>query len=335
MASARYTLNIKPEDLKPDEPRQLTRKEKLANWWYYHRLHAGIGAAVLAILIWLAADMLNRTLPDYQIALVTEQYIPETVVTELGDALSAFGLDLNGDGQALVQVSGYQLSLGGEEETGASASSSSTVTTTVEHDLTGAESGSERTLEGTVVTAVKTAADGETETVTTTLTPAMKLISAQDGEILAGTVALEEMTGKNVTKALTFTFDEEPVQAAQPEESGDETDSAGEGVEPEYDPMPQSSLSQNEAPVDGADSDFLVGQPPIGYQVYEVPETMQTYDLDAAQADQLEALRGELYQNLAGRLLAALAKLPAEDAALLADNMSEEDYAAFLELVDP
>lgn len=132
MASARYTLNIKPEDLKPDEPRQLTRKEKLANWWYYHRLHVGIGAAVLVILIWLAADMLNRTLPDYQIALVTEQYIPETVVTELGDALSAFGLDLNGDGQALVQVSGYQLSLGDEEETGASASSSSTVTTTVD-----------------------------------------------------------------------------------------------------------------------------------------------------------------------------------------------------------
>ena len=54
------------------------------------------------------------------------------MVTELGDALSAFGLDLNGDGQPVVQVSGYQLSLGGEEETGASASSSSTVTTTVD-----------------------------------------------------------------------------------------------------------------------------------------------------------------------------------------------------------
>ena len=62
---------------------------------------------------------------------------------------------------------------------------------------------------------------------------------------------------------------------------------------------------------------------------------MQTYDLDTAQADQLEALRGELYQNLAGRLLTALAKLPAEDAALLADNLSEEDYAAFLELAQP
>ena len=163
----------------------------------------------------------------------------------------------------------------------------------------------------------------------------MKLSSAQEGEILTGTVALEEMTGKNVTKALTFTFDEEPVQVTdQPEESADMASAAEDG-EPVYDPMPQSSLSQNEEPVDGVDSDYLVGQPPIGYQIYEVPDTMQTYDLDTAQADQLEALRGELYQNLAGRLLAALAKLPAEDAALLADNLSEEDYAAFLELAQP
>ena len=41
----------------------------------------------------------------------------------------------------------------------------------------------------------------------------MKLLSAQDGEILTGTVALEELTGKNVTRALTVIFDEEPVQA--------------------------------------------------------------------------------------------------------------------------
>ena len=96
--------------------------------------------------------------------------------------------------------------------------------------------------------------------------------------------------------------------------------------------MPQSSLSQNEAPVDGADSDFLVGQPPIGYQIYEVPETMQTYDLDAAQADQLEALRGaSCIRTWPGGCSLALAKLPAEDAALLADNMSEEDYAALAE----
>ena len=28
MASARYTLNIRPEDLEPDKPRELTKKEK-------------------------------------------------------------------------------------------------------------------------------------------------------------------------------------------------------------------------------------------------------------------------------------------------------------------
>ena len=66
MASARYTLNIKPEDLKPDEPRQLTRKEKAANWWYYHRLHVGIAAAVdvytqVAGLTTLSGDINART----------------------------------------------------------------------------------------------------------------------------------------------------------------------------------------------------------------------------------------------------------------------------------
>lgn len=123
MASARYTLNIKPEDLKPDQPRQLTRKEKLANWWWYHRVHVALAAAVLVILVWLAADMLGRTLPDYQIALVTSRYVPDSVTTELGDALAAFGQDLNGDGKTVVQVTGYQLALGGMAKAGSAPAS--------------------------------------------------------------------------------------------------------------------------------------------------------------------------------------------------------------------
>lgn len=204
----------------------------------------------------------------------------------------------------------------------------STVTTTVEHDLSGTESGGTRTLEGTAVTAVKTAADGETVTVTTTLTPAMSL-DTEDG-VLSGTVALEEKTGKNVTRALTFAFDGEPAEISVREDGDLE---AEEGGQIDYDPMPPSSLSQNE-PAGEENSAYLVGQPPIGYQTYEVPETMQTYDLDTAQRQQLEALRAELVQNLAGRLLAALAGLPAEDTALLSDNMSDEDYAAFLVLLE-
>ena len=48
----------------------------------------------------------------------------------------------------------------------------------------------------------------------------------------------------------------------------------------------------------------------------------------------LGALMGEITQNLAGRLLIALTKIPEEDAALIRDNLSSEDYAAFLEMVD-
>ena len=165
-------------------------------------------------------------------------------------------------------------------------------------------------------------------TVTTTLTPAMSL-DTEDG-VLSGTVALAEKTGKNVTRALTFAFDGEPAEISVREDGDLE---AEEGGQIDYDPMPPSSLSQNE-PAGEENSAYLVGQPPIGYQTYEVPETMQTYDLDTAQRQQLEALRAELVQNLAGRLLAALAGLPAEDTALLSDNMSDEDYAAFLALLE-
>ena len=86
MASARYTLNIKPEDLKPDEPRQLTRKEKLANWWYYHRLHVGIGAAVLVILIctsmcaWYITRVKTRVTKAIYILCVFSMVVPFQMV---------------------------------------------------------------------------------------------------------------------------------------------------------------------------------------------------------------------------------------------------------------
>ena len=206
----------------------------------------------------------------------------------------------------------------------------SSVTAKAEHDLSGVEQAGVRTLEGTVVTSEKTSADGDSETITTTLTPAIKLTSSEGSGVISGTVALEEKLDKSVQKAWTLTFDEEPAQAfAQAAQSGELYAVAPDA---EYDPMPQSSLNQNEDR--GGAGSYLVGQPPIGYQVYAIPGEMQTFDLDAAGEEQLDALMAEAAQNLAGRLLTALAKLPAEDAALLADNMSEEDYAAFLTLIE-
>ena len=50
MASARYTLNIDPEDLKPDEPIEYTKKQKAANWWHYNWKIVAVIAVVVAIM---------------------------------------------------------------------------------------------------------------------------------------------------------------------------------------------------------------------------------------------------------------------------------------------
>jgi len=46
------------------------------------------------------------------------------------------------------------------------------------------------------------------------------------------------------------------------------------------------------------------------------------------------ALMNELAQNLAGKLLVAIAKLPQENSVLLQDNLSESDFALLLSLVE-
>ena len=76
-----------------------------------------------------------------------------------------------------------------------------------------------------------------------------------------------------------------------------------------------------------------MGSAPVGVTTYQAPATMQTVDLDTATQEQRDALLGEISQNLAGRLLKALAKAPREDLILLYDNMSDEDFDAFLQLV--
>ena len=44
MASPRYTLNIKPEDLQPEQPKhEMTGSDIRENVWYYHKCHVNVG----------------------------------------------------------------------------------------------------------------------------------------------------------------------------------------------------------------------------------------------------------------------------------------------------
>ena len=147
-------------------------------------------------------------------------------------------------------------------------------------------------------------------------------------------MARKQLRDKTVTTDLLLTLAAEatPVTDA-PEASLGST--AGDSVAE----MPASSLDALAGELDTADAAdeqgaYLVGQTPEGLKAYTVPQGMTTIALDQSTASQREALFQEAAQNLAGVLVLAVAALPAEDAALLADGMSEQDYAAFLSLLE-
>lgn len=199
------------------------------------------------------------------------------------------------------------------------------ITTVHTYDLSGQDKSGVRPVTGSVTIAVKTREGETTTTDTTTITPDLRLTSSEGSGVLSGTVGIDQKTDKLVHTALKLVFDEEPARLL--------SQAAQSGVlfavsDPE---MPQSSLSQNIEMPDKPE-DYLVGAPPIGLTGYNAPETMQVIDVDAE--GQLDALMGEWTQNLAGKLLIALARIPEEDMALIRDNMSEEDFAAFLAMVD-
>lgn len=71
MASYRYERDIKPEDLIPEKPRQLTPAEARANWWHYHWHYVAL--LVLAVLAagYFVWSRVTEVKPDYTVAVVS------------------------------------------------------------------------------------------------------------------------------------------------------------------------------------------------------------------------------------------------------------------------
>lgn len=102
-------LEWKYRDVKPDVPKQLTGREKAQNWWHYHKWHIVLGAVLLiaAVDIGRSALGIGEVRPDYQIAYVGTDVLPEDTVTALETALAGLGEDCNGDGDVVVQLNQY------------------------------------------------------------------------------------------------------------------------------------------------------------------------------------------------------------------------------------
>jgi len=83
-------LKWKYRDVRPDVPRELTPKERRANWWHYHKWHVAAAAVLLLVLgdLGLHAWNAKRNAPDYQVAYVAGTPLPEEAAAALEEALS-------------------------------------------------------------------------------------------------------------------------------------------------------------------------------------------------------------------------------------------------------
>ena len=114
MASARYTLLIKPEDIQPDAPPpELTPQEKRENFWFYHKWHVIGGAFAFALVFMLFWDIVTQVKPDYTIGLISSSTLPAGIGEALGEQLTPYFDDRNGDGKVVVTVAEYTVASAG------------------------------------------------------------------------------------------------------------------------------------------------------------------------------------------------------------------------------
>ena len=119
MASEYWKWKFK--DVKPEEKRELTAAERRRNWWHYHKWHVVTGAVLAAIgvnLLWTALGI-GEVRPDYRVAYVGTNALPEDTAAALEAALAGLGEDLNGDGRIVVSLRQY--ASGGQAGMGVSA----------------------------------------------------------------------------------------------------------------------------------------------------------------------------------------------------------------------
>ena len=111
MASYRYERDIKPEDLLPDNPPELTPAQQRANWWHYHWYYVALIAAAVLMVGYFVWSRVTEVQPDYTVAVVSRTDPDTAFLSQLETQLEALAEDVNGDGKVKVTVKGIWLAL--------------------------------------------------------------------------------------------------------------------------------------------------------------------------------------------------------------------------------
>ena len=92
------------------------KKEKWKTWWWYHKVHVLIAATALAVVLYSVLPGLLAAKPDYSVALITTEGIPDETMAALKERFEQAADDANGDRKILVDVVHYGADLSGETE---------------------------------------------------------------------------------------------------------------------------------------------------------------------------------------------------------------------------
>lgn len=180
--------------------------------------------------------------------------------------------------------------------------------------------GDQPTLSGTITTTDRTDNGETTLTFVTEYTPDLTLVPGENGSVLTGSIGCTVTRSKKPQTVFTVTLGENPIA----QEIVREDEPAGENDV--ILTIQGGSLSQNQGNV----SEFLVGSPPLGVTMYTPPADPVLVNLDSQTPEERAALEDEMFQYAAGYLLKVLPFIQEEDTGLLQDNLSEEDYAVYV-----
>lgn len=89
-------------------------KEKWKTWWWYHRGHVLIAVVAVAIILYSFLPGLLAPKPDYNIAVISLNGMPDETMDALKERFQQAADDANGDGRVLVEMNLYMPDLSGE-----------------------------------------------------------------------------------------------------------------------------------------------------------------------------------------------------------------------------
>lgn len=93
-----------------------TPKDKLSNWWFYNKKILLVVLLVIAMVISVAVSIFSQEKPDYIIAIANAYAIDENALDIVEQHVAAYGEDLNGDGEVLVELRDYYFLVNDEED---------------------------------------------------------------------------------------------------------------------------------------------------------------------------------------------------------------------------